>query len=208
MENTETTKTLAEVIAANNITMQAEFVPFSKSRSKDNKDDRGNPRLSLNWKVTLLLNGRAFITTDYMAGTGHCPADKRKFKDATPYESRNYKAALIDFEVENGFEAAIKNLSFGRVLNIGKRSLWDHENQKNKYFPILPEIESVVHSLITDSDVLNYSSFAEWADCFGYNTDSIKDNEIYRACMEIALKMRAGLGGSLMEELQTAAQDY
>ncbi len=46
------------------IAIESEFVPFSKSRNKDSKDDRGRTRLSLNWKVTLLVNARAVLTTD------------------------------------------------------------------------------------------------------------------------------------------------
>lgn len=59
-----------------------------------------------------------------------------------------------------------------------------------------------------DSDVLESSGFEEWASNFGYETDSRKADSIYRACLEIALKLKAVIGNDGLEQLRLAFQDY
>ena len=54
-----------------------------------------------------------------------------------------------------------------------------------------PDLRDIVYSLVMDSDVIDYPSFEEWASNFGYETDSRKAEAIYRACLDIALKLRA-----------------
>src|SRR5262245_61006775 len=62
---------LLAVAAELKLTMTAEFVPFSKSRNKAEKIP------SLNWVVMIRRDGREVLTTDYMAGSGHCPSYKQ-----------------------------------------------------------------------------------------------------------------------------------
>lgn len=193
---------LAAAIAKHNITLKSVFIPFSQSRNKAEK----NP--SLNWKVTLLANGREIVTTDYMAGSGHCPANNRKFNDKVTWQEKAARVqTMIEFEVENGFESKTQ-VNFSRVIYASKRSTFDHENQRNVYHKIEPDIKSVVACLITDSDVLNYRNFAEWAENYGYSADSIKDKALYDECMSTALNLRAGLSESVLNELKDAAVDY
>ena len=64
---TDTKQTIVDAAAELGVTMTAEFVPWSKSR------DKGEKHPSLNWVITLHKGGRAFLTTDYSAGCGHCP---------------------------------------------------------------------------------------------------------------------------------------
>ena len=42
----------------------------------------------------------------------------------------------------------------------------------------------------------------------GYDPDSRKAEGIYRACLELALKLRNGLGEKLLAELREAVADY
>jgi len=51
-------------------------------------------------------------------------------------------------------------------------------------------IRDILWTLAMDSDVLNHSCFSEWADAYSYNQDSIKDREIYRFCIELALGLK------------------
>ena len=64
-----------------------------------------------------------------------------------------------------------------------------------------------MHCLVTDSDVLNYGSFEEWADNFGYEEDSRKAEAVYKSCLEIAVKLQSGLGAVNLEILREAMQD-
>jgi hypothetical protein len=73
---------------------------------------------------------------------------------------------------------------------------------------IMPDACDVLHSLLMDSEVLDSNSFESWASDFGYDPDSRKAESIYRACLEIGLKVRNGLGESIVAELRAAFQDY
>ena len=58
VERDEKNASIDAVLAKHGITLASVFVPFSQSRNKGEK----NP--SLNWKVTILSNGREVLTTD------------------------------------------------------------------------------------------------------------------------------------------------
>lgn len=184
-----TTTTPQQAVDALGLTVRAVFVPFSQSR---NKDERGNPRLSLNWTVTLVANGRDILTTDYSAGAGHCPSYSSKAPAAWNESPRNWQPKACAFECEKGHRAAWSSyLGFG---SIGK--------------PIEPKPLDVIYSLVQDSSVLDSGGFEEWASELGYDTDSRKAESVYRACLEIALKLRNGIGESGLEALRNAFQDY
>ncbi len=182
METIELTNAdkIAEKLALHKITMKTVFVPFSRSRNSSKK----NP--SLNWRVTLCKDGRDILTTDYDAGIAHCPSYKQN--DRT-WE----RAKMIAYECENG-RAAIYLPSVDWIGR-GKRE-------------ILPKIADFVHSILMDSSVLEHSTFESWASDFGYDVDSRKAEATYRACLEIALKLRNGLGESVLSELHDIFQDY
>lgn len=175
---------LQTAIAALGLTIKSEFVPFSRSRNA-----KPHPKISdrsLNWKVTLLRNGREVLTTDYGAGIAHCPS----YKQGT---MNTYDAERIVFETEHGYKAGQFSGHVGRAP--GSK-------------PLEPNTLDVIYSLTSDSDVLDCGTFEEWASNLGYNTDSRKAEAIYRACLEIALKLRNALGDEGLAQLRNAAQDY
>ena len=176
----EAKKLARDAISALGLAVESVFVPFSQSRNKAEKNK------SLNWQVTLKRNGLVIITTDYSAGSGHCPADKKKW--FSPSERAN---------------------AISRECELGKAQTQNSRLQMfSESAPIKPDHVSVIWSLVTDSDVLEHSSFEEWASNFGYETDSRKAESIYRACLEIALKLKAGIGNDGLEQLRLAFQDY
>lgn len=177
---TTTAKQLIEDTARElGLTMTAEFVPFSKSSSAREKSP------NLNWKVRLAKGGRLILTTDYSAGCAHCPS----YQQRATVDS----AAFVKQECETG-----------------KRAKSDRKGVDDLQWgaPIQPELADVLHSLASDSDVLDCGSFEEWAGNLGYDTDSRKAEAIYRACLEIALKLRNALGEDGLAKLREAAQDY
>ena len=184
METQEVTprEKLESAMAALGLTVSAEFVPFSQSRNKDS-DHR-----SLNWRVTLQRIGRDILTTDYSAGIAHCPAYKLSVAVAGGQNSI-MRAGLIEFETEKGKPAPTRGL-----FSSGK--------------PILPDSVDVVWSLSQESDVLNYGGFEDWAENFGYDPDSRSAESIYRACLDIALKLRNAIGEAGLESLREAGQDF
>lgn len=169
------------ILDAMNVTLEATFIPFSQSRNKAEKTP------SLNWLVTLKKDGREVITTDYMQGCGHCPADKKTFN--TPaLNPATEKRDAIKYECETGREYSTK---FFSNLN--------HRPGK----PIAPpDVTDVLHSLLLDADALNCRDFADWCGDFGYDTDSIKARETYDACIATATKLRAAFGQKTVDDLR------
>jgi len=169
------------------LTVESVFVPFSKSRNA------GNDTPSLNWRVTLKRNGRAVLTTDYSAGCGHAPFYK-KIKNTM--RMTQWEHAELMRECETGYPVtrAAMGAPMGLALQ-GRKS------------PILPDPADVVYSMLTDSEVIDYSSFEDWAGNFGYDPDSRAGERIYNDCMKIALQFRT-IGESAIAELREVFQDY
>ncbi len=81
------------------------------------------------------------------------------------------------------------------------------ECEKGRHVPE-PDVCDVFYCLIAEGDVLSASGFEEWADNFGYDTDSRKAEAIYKECLEHAIKLHAAVGATAFIELQEAIQDY
>ena len=135
--------------------------------------------LSLNWLVSF-----GNIQTDYMQGIGHMPGYVHNFGRQTIDERDREKYAA---------EKGKTYRRHGNILPIGLKSIPE------------PGLVDVLYSLVMDSDVINYDCFEDWADCIGYDSDSRKAEEIYNACMKIALKLRKLIN---LEEAQEAFQDF
>lgn len=135
---------------------------------------------SLNWRVTLKKDGREILTTDYSAGIGHCYSYPKGGKITVEIDR------LIERECETGFG--------GKPGRPGRNAKAD---------PV-----DVIWSLVCDSSVIDAGGFESWAADYGYDTDSRKAESVYRECLELALKMRAGIGGDNLDTLREAFQDY
>lgn len=200
---------IQSVIAELGLAMTAEFVPFSKSRNaKPGKD--GKVWRSLNWRVTLTKRQLArhddqgqdykhtpILTTDYSQGEAHCPAYKASVK---VLGGRNciMRDEAIAAECETGKTHVARDHA---GVGVGYQLITQHKIAD-------PSIVDVVCSLVSESDALDHGSFEEWASNLGYDEDSRSDEKIYRACLEIALKLRNGIGEAGLAKLQEACQDY
>ena len=188
---TEPVYTPQDFIAEYKLRMKAEFIPFSQSRNRKEKSP------SLNWRVTILRDGREVLTTDYGAGYGHCPAYKAAVPNSingSAVYKRQIKEQAIALECETG-KPSKYGFSGDVYVMTGRPT-------------ILPSLPDVLYSLVVDASVLDHSSFEDWASDFGYDTDSRAAEKIYRACLEIALKLRAALGEAGLQAAQRAFQDY
>ena len=72
--------------------------------------------------------------------------------------------------------------------------------------PVAPPSAGVLYSLLADAEAENMT-FEDWCDEFGYNSDSIKANNTYKVCLEIAEALK-GFSRSQIAELREALQDY
>lgn len=179
------TQEIKNTLEALGLTAEFKFVPFSQSRNKSEKHK------SLNYIVTYLRNGKPFLTTDYSMGSGHAP--KRPVRSSeVPYYSKGLDAKYIALVCESGVKC---------------KAGWN-----DSYIPtkerILPKIEDIYYSLVTEASVLDYGGFEEWASVFGYNVDSRSAEKIYHACLEITLALRAAIGEEGMKQLQSVYQEY
>lgn len=178
---------IISLIESLGLSYSAQFVPFSQSRNKDEKQP------SLNWKVTIAKGNHSSqqLTTDYMQGIGHLPG----FSYSASTKIAEH--ANVEYAVESGkWDARHDKAGFRTIPQFQWKAIKP------------PELIDVLYSLVLDSDVINYSSFEDWADCFGYDADSRQAEKINNDCLQIALKLRSILGDSTMQKLQEAFQDY
>jgi hypothetical protein len=204
MNNTTTIDTtpkqqIMDWAARHGVTMTTEFIPLSQSRNKAEKSP------TLNWRVTLRkqiggigsemgpVKQYDIITTDYSAGCAHCPSYKFTYEGGSTHRN-NQRDQNTAWECENGLQV--------------RKDKHTPEMRAGKTIPLIPDLADVLYSLSMDADVLDSGSFENWASELGYDTDSRKAESIYRACLDIALKMRAALGDSALQELRDACQDY
>jgi hypothetical protein len=68
-----------------------------------------------------------------------------------------------------------------------------------------PAMIDVLSSLLMESDVLNYPSFDDWAESFGYDVDSRKAEKMYQDCMRSAVALRCAIGSAAIEKLAAIA---
>lgn len=192
---TDTTETPAAIIQriadAAEITMAAEFVPFSRSRNASPQMGQAEPWKSLNWRVTLQQRGRAILTCDYAQGTGHTPAGR----DIGQWDNnRHIQARAVDIEIETGKRA-------------GRGMFSEPEPRASREEIPAPSMVDVLASLARDSDVIDHPSFESWATEIGYNPDSRAAEATYRLCLSHTLALRAALGDSQLIEMRDAAQE-
>lgn len=145
-------------------------------------------KLQLRYTVDILYKGRKVLTSPYSMGIGHIP------KDSAPRGQRGWTRDRVQWITE--------------VMKTGKAGGWSETFGPLNTKPILPKLKDVMYCLCSDAQVLNSGGFEDWANEYGYDTDSRKAEDTYRECLDLALKLKAGVGVTLLESLQTAFQDY
>ena len=165
----------------NDITLSVMFVPFSKSRNRNEKTP------SFNYIVSFVHKGKTSKPIDYMMGCAHGVAYNDK-KLGSQYCIMRTDA--IKAECETGFS--------GRDGVTG----W----MKDK--AIRPDEADFLSSIALDSEALDAGCFEDWADNFGYSRDSREAESIYKASIATALDLRAVLGDALMREMREVVQGY
>lgn len=187
---------IAAICKRTGVTMESTFVPFSQSRHA--KGDK--PWRSLNWEITIKRHGRHVGTAQYAQGEGFAPASKANpIAGGMRGHSASYTKALRN-------NAISREIETGRIHNFGDHWQTDTDGTRDTRKPIpAPSIGDVMQSLARDCDVLDAGGFEQWAGELGYDTDSRAAESTYQACLEIAMKLRAGLGEKLLAEIRLAA---
>ena len=172
----------------NALTIKGKFVPFSKSRNKDEKHP------SLNWIISLYKNDKLVLSADYMQGHGYAPA----YKAPAP----KFPSGKVDTWARN--RSIELECETGRIASYG---IGGDAYATQKRIPT-PDIKNFLYAMIADASALDHGNFEDWADDYGYSADSRSAEKMYNLCLKQALKLRAGLGQDLIEKLQEAFQDY
>jgi hypothetical protein len=172
------------LIAQHGLTITSTFVPWDKSRNKNEKQP------SLNWTVTLQHKGRPIWEGDYMAGMAHAPAyAKAQSSRQKVWDDCVRLECLVGKPCRPMWQDAGAHVLSGKPM-------------------IQPDLESVIYSLLSDASALDEGSFEEWASSLGYDTDSRRAEDTYRACIAIGVALRAAIGDAGLSELREAFQDY
>ncbi|CAB4196364.1 hypothetical protein UFOVP1299_77 [uncultured Caudovirales phage] len=99
------------------------------------------------------------------------------------------------------------NINSGEYVTFYKTGLGHAKHTCGVEGILVPEPAMVMHSLIMDSEAGDLV-FEEWCDNFGFNSDSIKDHDIYTACIAIAKGLKKCFGRERIEEMRTALSDF
>lgn len=202
----EARENAAAAIADLGLTIESKFIPFSFSQSRDDKDENGKTRYSLNWEITLKRGDREVLRTNYSAGVSHVP--NYRFRACSKGDPNAKWGMRIEkwkanWACETGFVMKYLPGSGGTP------------EDPDAYRPVHPrvaipnpDIVDVLWCLILDSSVIDYRSFEEWAPEYGYDPDSRSAEKIYRDCLESALALRAAIGEEGLQKLSEAFQDF
>lgn len=169
------------------LSLSAEFVPAS--RFKDDEWRRG----AVNFTVTVTKGERAIYSGPYAYGIGHLPGYVAKYADKLMAER-----IMIDMR-----ERGVWPIGGLAIFNNGGMPAFP------KTAPVpAPLLRDVMRSLLSDAGAIDHGSFESWAGDYGYDTDSRKAEQTYRACLDTGLALRAALSDSVLAELREMFQDY
>lgn len=92
--------------------------------------------------------------------------------------------------------------------NKARHNTIDYESYARRYIkPIAPTSASVLYSLLSDAQARDMS-FNDWCADFGYDVDSIKALNTYRACCLIGESIRMVFTSAQRAHLATLLEDY
>jgi hypothetical protein len=114
-------------------------------------------------------------------------------------------------ELKDKIQAIVTVRYEGRIMAIPYYygNLKQYEGSTKAQKAKLEKIEpaDVVRCLMVDFDVMNYSSFEEWAENSSYDVDSRKAEDIWKTCQKVSVAVQALLGADF-EQFQESSQDY
>lgn len=154
---------------------------------------------NIKYRVELRFNDKPILETNYKLGIGHVDPKKAFIGSvmSRPRLTSDEESILLHWQSHP--YAQFKN-----------KKLWaDVAAKLATYQKVAPSLPDVVHSLLLDGEpYFNGESFEDWASNCGYETDSRKAEEIYKACMEIGRQLKRGLPHDTITKALEILQDY
>lgn len=178
------------------------FKQIPKVAASKDSGFRNSP--AAHWSVSLTHEGKE-LEFQYHEGVGRFVKNSHLAKKSI-WEDRMEKA-FITRALDNAERVHTTHLT------------WEGKTWKN-YDPLRvqlgndgylrlapPHPAEVLYCICSDYAVMDYSSFEDWANSYGYDTDSRKAERIYRECLEQALKLKSILGPNVIAELQELTRE-
>lgn len=155
----------------------------------DDSGEKAWPNIS--YTVTLFHHSKKILATDYKLGIGHVTIPKGVPPTFLLDEEsmlhamrRNPHASFKDKQLQADVAAKLAKL------------------QK-----VAPNLADVLHSLLLDGEAFfNGETFEDWASNFGYDPDSRKAEEIFKACDLIGRQLNK-IPREILDKAREATQD-
>jgi len=152
----------------------------------------GKPWQCLRYSVLLKFNGREIIETNFSFGIGHVNLSKERFSSLI-YPS-NLESMFYTMQRKPLADFVDKDSQFQVLIIAAKRQ---------KLAPTLP---GVLYSLLMDSSAYG-QTFEDWCGDLGYDSDSRKAEEIFKACEATGRKL-SKIDTEVIEQARELLQDY
>lgn len=121
-----------------------------------------------------------------------------------PFGERGNKPVIMDrWEITFSRDDKVFTLDFFTGMGLRKKP-------KNKWAdpkPVEPAAADVLYSVVLDAQACEVS-FEDWADDFGYDTDSRSALETYRACQKNGNQYRRIIGQNEREQIDEILNGY
>ena len=164
----------------------------------------------LHIKVEIFAAGAGLVRDGWVCDGWRVVLTKESRQDIT----KHYPSVMFDYYTGTGQRVLpekdyrVKNLR--SLLKTAKETRYKNNLKKNLEalaVPVAPAIAGVLHSLMLDSSAQD-ENFNNWCGNFGYDQDSIKVLNIYRACLENAEKMARIFSRAELAAISEIVQDY
>ena len=144
------------------------------------------------------VNGRKLINTEFKTGLGHRVLKSKKGTMSSL--ATKYNKELLKVNIEKGLTPIesdfISNNGWSKSLYVG-----------GSCFAVSPTAASVLYSLLLDYDYA-YELFEDFCDNLGYDQDSIKALEIYKACQKNAKQLKEVFTYSQLNVIRELLEEY
>lgn len=157
-----------------------------------------NPHNKEDWQaiafdVELKYKGKTAANLTYKMGLGHVkPKGGRNI-----VMTRNEQHLYNDWARKPNAKFYNKDLPLSVACKLAKAQ------------EVKPSLDDVIYCILNEGQpFFDREYFEEWADNFGYSSDSIKHKEMFEACLKTGKEFSRAVPDSVIEGLKELFQDY
>ncbi len=157
------------------------------------------------FSIQFITAGKTPLITEYKTGTGHRLVPTKKGGAYNFMKFDKVQGLQLNAHREALGLASNESIYFPVKTVVGGQR--GHGGGEVITYAVTPTAASVLHSLILDASALE-ENFDDWASDFGYDSDSLKALNIYKACCDNGKKLCKIFTNEQIETLQELLQDY